>query len=97
MTKHSILDEIPEVLRDKVQRALRNIARISPSSTCTQCAASTFAPNSPCFLTYGTTGIPWTRRDSSTSSSVSDRCVCSGTSNSAASSAHARRISGVHV
>lgn len=26
MTKHSILDEIPEVVRNKVQRALRNIA-----------------------------------------------------------------------
>ena len=29
MSKHSILDEIPEVVRDKVQRALRNIARLS--------------------------------------------------------------------
>jgi predicted RNA binding protein with dsRBD fold (UPF0201 family) len=29
MTKHSILDEIPEVVRDKVQRALRNIAYIA--------------------------------------------------------------------
>jgi hypothetical protein len=29
MSKHSILDDIPEVVRDKVQRALRNIARLS--------------------------------------------------------------------
>ena len=29
MTKHTILDEIPEVVRDKVQRALRNIAPLS--------------------------------------------------------------------
>jgi hypothetical protein len=29
MTKHSILDEIPEVVRDKVQRALRNIPTFS--------------------------------------------------------------------
>jgi hypothetical protein len=32
MSKHSILDEIPEVVRDKVQRALQNIARISDES-----------------------------------------------------------------
>ena len=43
------------------------------------------------------TGIPYCRRDSSTSNVVSARCVWSGTSYSAASSAHARRISGVHV
>ena len=72
-------------------------ARISPSSTCTQWAASTFAPNSPCFFTHGTTGMPCTRRDASTSSAVSDRWMWSGTSNSAASSAHDRRMSGVHV
>ena len=35
--------------------------------------------------------------DTSTSSSVSDRWMCSGTSNSAASSAQDRRMSGVHV
>jgi hypothetical protein len=29
MTKHSILDEIPEILRDKVRRALRNIPTLS--------------------------------------------------------------------
>ena len=29
MSKHSILDEVPEVVRDKVQRALRNIAPLS--------------------------------------------------------------------
>jgi hypothetical protein len=29
MTKHSILDDIPGVVRDKVQRALRNIAPLS--------------------------------------------------------------------
>ena len=29
MTKHRILDEIPEVVRDKVQRALRNIPTLS--------------------------------------------------------------------
>jgi hypothetical protein len=29
MTEHSILDDIPEVVRDKVQRALRRIARVS--------------------------------------------------------------------
>jgi hypothetical protein len=29
MSKHSILDEIPEVVRDTVQRAARNIARLS--------------------------------------------------------------------
>jgi hypothetical protein len=29
MTKHSILDDNPEVVRDKVQRALQNIARLS--------------------------------------------------------------------
>ena len=29
MSRHSILDEIPEVVRDKVQRALRNIAPLS--------------------------------------------------------------------
>jgi hypothetical protein len=29
LTKHSILDEIPEVVRDKVRRALRNIPTIS--------------------------------------------------------------------
>jgi hypothetical protein len=29
MTKHSILDDIPEVLRDKVQHALRYIAPLS--------------------------------------------------------------------
>jgi hypothetical protein len=29
MTNHSILDDIPEVVRDKVQRALRNIASLS--------------------------------------------------------------------
>jgi hypothetical protein len=29
MSKHSILDEVPEVVRDKVQRALRNIARLT--------------------------------------------------------------------
>ena len=72
-------------------------ARISPSSTCTQCAASTFASNSPCFFTHGTTGMPCSRRDDSTSSAVSARWMCSGTSNSAASSAHARRISDVQV
>ena len=33
-------------------------ARISPSSTCTQCAARTFASKRPCFLTQGTTGMP---------------------------------------
>ena len=32
MSKHSILDDIPEVVRDKVQRALRNIARLSDES-----------------------------------------------------------------
>ena len=29
MSRHSILDEIPEVVRDKVQRALRNIPPLS--------------------------------------------------------------------
>jgi hypothetical protein len=29
MTKHSILGDIPEVVREKVQRALRNIAPLS--------------------------------------------------------------------
>ena len=29
MTNHSILDDIPEVVRDKVQRALRNIATLA--------------------------------------------------------------------
>jgi hypothetical protein len=29
MTKHSILEEFPEVLRDKVRRALRNIPPLS--------------------------------------------------------------------
>jgi hypothetical protein len=29
VTKHSILDEIPKVLREKAQRALRNIARLT--------------------------------------------------------------------
>jgi hypothetical protein len=29
MTKHSILDDIPGVVRDKVQRALRNIDPLS--------------------------------------------------------------------
>jgi hypothetical protein len=29
MKRHSILDEIPEVVRDKVQRALRNIPTLS--------------------------------------------------------------------
>jgi hypothetical protein len=29
MTNHSILDDIPEIVRDKVQRALRNIAPLS--------------------------------------------------------------------
>jgi hypothetical protein len=29
VTKHSILGEIPEVVRDKVQRALRNIPALS--------------------------------------------------------------------
>jgi hypothetical protein len=29
MSKHSILEEIPQVVRDKVQRALRNIAPLS--------------------------------------------------------------------
>jgi hypothetical protein len=29
MNRHSILDEIPEVVRDKVQRALRNIPNLS--------------------------------------------------------------------
>jgi hypothetical protein len=29
MKRHSILDEIPEVVRDKVQRALRNISTLS--------------------------------------------------------------------
>ena len=47
--------------------------RISPSSTWTQCAASTLAPNNPCFRTHGTMGMPLTRRESSTSSSVSER------------------------
>ena len=32
MSKHSILDDIPEVVRDKVQRALRSIARLSDES-----------------------------------------------------------------
>lgn len=32
MTNHSILDDIPEVVRDKVQRALRNIAPLSDES-----------------------------------------------------------------
>jgi hypothetical protein len=32
MSKHSILDEVPEVVRNKVQRALRNIARLSDES-----------------------------------------------------------------
>jgi hypothetical protein len=32
MSKHSILDEVPEVVRDKVQRALRSIARLSDES-----------------------------------------------------------------
>jgi hypothetical protein len=32
MSKHSILDDLPEVVRDKVQRALRNIARLSDES-----------------------------------------------------------------
>jgi hypothetical protein len=32
MTKHSILDDIPEVVRDKAQRALRKIARVSDES-----------------------------------------------------------------
>jgi hypothetical protein len=32
MSKHSILAEVPEVVRDKVQRALRNIARLSDES-----------------------------------------------------------------
>jgi hypothetical protein len=32
MTKHSILDEIPEAVRGKVQRALQNIARLSDES-----------------------------------------------------------------
>ncbi len=48
-------------------------ARISPSSTCTQCAASTFAPKSPCFFIQGTTGMPLAARDSSTSAAVSDK------------------------
>jgi hypothetical protein len=30
--RHSILDDVPEVVRDKVQRALRNIARLSDES-----------------------------------------------------------------
>ena len=51
----------------------------------------------PACCTQGTPGMPWRRRDSSTSSSVSDRWMCSGTSNSAASSAQERRISGVQV
>jgi hypothetical protein len=29
MNRHSILDEIPEVVRDKVMRALRNISTLS--------------------------------------------------------------------
>jgi hypothetical protein len=29
MSKHSILDEVPEVVRDKVQRALRSITPLS--------------------------------------------------------------------
>ena len=29
MSKHSILDEVPELVRDKARRALRNIARLS--------------------------------------------------------------------
>jgi hypothetical protein len=45
-------------------------ARISPSSTCTQCAASTRASNSRCFFTHGTTGIAVLTRDCSTSSTV---------------------------
>ena len=52
--------------------------RISPSSTCTQWAASTRASNSRCFFTHGTTGMPCSRRDWSTSSSVSARWVWSG-------------------
>jgi hypothetical protein len=29
MSKHTILNDIPEVVREKVQRALRNIARLT--------------------------------------------------------------------
>jgi hypothetical protein len=30
--RHSILDDVPEVVRDKVQRALRNVKRLSEES-----------------------------------------------------------------
>jgi len=71
--------------------------RISPSSMCTQWAAMTLASNSRCFLIQGTTGIPCSRRQVSTSNAVSAMWIWSGTSNSAASSAQLRRISVVQV
>jgi hypothetical protein len=71
--------------------------RISPSSMWTQWAASTLASNRFCFFTHGTTGMPCSRRWFSTSRAVSERWVCSGTSNSAASEAQFCRISAVQV
>ena len=71
--------------------------RISPSSTCTQWAAISLASSMLCFLTQGTTGMPCSRREFSTSSSVSEMWQWSGTSNSTARAAAAWRISAVQV
>jgi hypothetical protein len=71
--------------------------RISPSSMWTQWAANSFASSRLCRLAHGMTGIPFSRREFSTSNSVSERCVCSGTSNSMARAAQARMMSGVQV
>jgi hypothetical protein len=50
MKRHSILDEIPEVVREKVQRALRNIAPLSDErhgmgERCEEELGATMAPD----------------------------------------------------
>jgi hypothetical protein len=44
MSKHTILNDIPEVVREKVQRALRNIARLT-DARCDEELKAAMAPD----------------------------------------------------